>query len=86
MRYERPKLRRAIINWNQRLSETDAYALFQNIDHGVGMSKDVLFCLDEDHNFAPDNTILGTLEQIPALVHNQGSGINTKAYRLIELG
>ncbi len=50
------------------------------------MSKDVLFCLDEDHNFAPDNTILGTLEQVPALVHNQGSDINTKAYRLIELG
>ena len=84
LRYQRPKLRRAVFNWSQRLDDTDAYALFQNIDHGVGAAKDVLFCLDEEHAFAADNTILGTLEQFGPLTAD--AAINSTAYRVIELG
>ncbi len=84
LRYLRPRLRRAVFNWNQRLDDPDAYALFQNIDHGVGVAKDVVFCLDEDHAFAADNTILGALEALNPLVAD--TTINSKAYRLTELG
>lgn len=84
LRYLRPRLRRAVFNWNQRLDDSEAYALLQNIDHGIGIAADVVFCLDEDHAFAADNTILGALEQLNPLVAD--TTVNSKAYRLTELG